>query len=746
MLQGDQKKASLWAWLSSKLLPKLVPFFLLAFLLASFSLSPFSQATERNLASEKNAVHRTEYIRAAYNFLPNLIHYLRTSEKSEANTLSQEFLQEVEVQLEKANKPKLIFVNDSSKFVLRPGERPVAMRSPKDLGSPIYVNQELIDSPQFSLQLPQILKLLIHELGRKSPLPMDQWDSENQKIESLLKEYHLTSEEDQGSYLESIYIPEKLIQVPTVKKLFRLEPSFLIFHHSPHLVSNLTPAILYSSNKNAMQFQTLSHLFFTGLSSVANFFGGILGTVMGEISKAIEAYLSNLKKAGLPLDGPDFAKFRETFEPLKNGIQTMMLFEPQSLSLHASTSSILGSLKASRSHKDSFKMNVKGLPSVDLEIPIQIKLTSSDVHIQPLGLPQFDSTAQVSSIRREGSQLRSFDVLLDWKDSNLAFQIDAMLETPSDSLRLSPQTVELVGNQKLRVHYEIPPENSPYITHVEKLMVNNHHIVFFDRKIDSGSYISQKHIGHLNPSKVLENSVGLIGLRGNRPEFKNTFSSMEPSILFFAPLQEEKVFVIQPQNIQVQLEVANDVNIHQIELLWANASMITNFDKSQPNKTLSIDVASHYTGQVKRLRITESGSGITELKNFYETVVLTKLLSEEPSKTPGFKKVTFQTESFLNLPRDLKEDEALIPPMVIPFGVRVLTNDFKTYSQIFDTGIAEEDLDLKVNGKSASKIKEDLEESIRKSARKDAKFTFEFGENPNRSESCEDFLRNPHRK
>ncbi len=113
------------------------------------------------------SMDRQGYLVDSYAALPDILRMLHAS-KNTLDPQTRAFAGSILNLMSTVSAPPLVFVDDQTQFVIPPSQIPRLMRAPDDPQGPIFVNRSLLNSEEFNLDLLQLLKLLLHELGHKT--------------------------------------------------------------------------------------------------------------------------------------------------------------------------------------------------------------------------------------------------------------------------------------------------------------------------------------------------------------------------------------------------------------------------------------------------------------------------------------------------------------------------------------------------------------------------------------------------
>lgn len=645
-----------------------------------FSFSPLSQAQQ--------PMDRTAYIRSAYKALESITSILIGSGVFK-DTETQEFLNAVNEVLSEGQ-PQLIFVNDSDQFIIESGSTPRLMRAPEDPSGPIFVNQELLNSLNFNLSLPQVLKLLLHELGHKTKMgsvaARDQWA---QDIEALLQSHYLTSGEDTEPFIEALSLPVELIQHPVAIDSYVLQPSFWAYAHLENEVKDLTPHIHRQLNENTMLTRTIGTEILTVITELSNTFAKILKDKMAPI---MDQFTMMFSEPGKKPDG-----FADALDNIKGPIKAMTIAELKRVSSAPGEAVFNASLVFARSHINKSHFNVTGFPWKDFEsFPIQIKVhpLTNQASVQLVPETNLEQSAKVGRIIREGGVIKSMDVI--FPNKGYPYTVDLGLEYPGGTMRLGAVTRESYGADQYKATFEFETSEALNTAYVERIFIDNEEVRFLNRRIEINDDVSHLNQTALSADEVIPSSIGIWGFRGKNWTLEKSFSHLQTPLLFFFAGQDEQHFVINPYNLIIEFEVKSDVDISTAELFWSSEQMIFDISESEhptinlTEKIDGVDVQQRYAAAGKLL----------EQNTLRESILFDKEgVKILPSERPGYKTVRMKTITPVKHLRALKSlNEAHRLPNVIPISLRVMTKDFRSYFHTFPSKHSAEEIKSGIKG------------------------------------------------
>ena len=428
-------------------------------------------------------IQREPYIESVYASLPQMLHFIGTSKNIGPDEMNIDYLDRIRALLNSSNPPKLVFVDNPSQFIIPPEQIPKAMRSPSDPSGPIFVNRQLINSSEFQLDLPEVIKLLLHELGHKAGIEsLSERDHYAQQVKDILAPFYTRSEiEKDGSFVEFIGISPDHIEKALFKDRFRVQRTFVAYHHGPKKVTDLSSALELGINQNALILKSLQSEVSAAITEIGEVFGSVAGDFFnlgGAIAGAFVEVLTGKQ--------PDLEKVK----PFEGGLTAMILFEPKSASSFKRQISFIGRIHLLRSHQRSMRFKVTGLPFEEDEVvPVEVKIFGDKVEVSPIPEPKYETVAIGRNIIREGSELRALDVEFQ-PGKRDPYTVELGLEAPTQTIRIPAKEIRPSKDGKFMAHFEMDSEMAPHFTHIDKLFINGHKTLLLKNKVEIGSQVA----------------------------------------------------------------------------------------------------------------------------------------------------------------------------------------------------------------------------------------------------------------
>lgn len=629
-------------------------------------------------AQTQATTNRVEYVQTSYKSLRNILPILIDSGEIK-NPEELEFMRAVAMVLLEGT-PPLVFVPESKQFVMNPGESPKLMRAPEEKDSPIFINEQLLNSSEFHLKLPEVLKLLMHELGHKTGLyDIPTRDRLAQKIENTLNDFYVYDENDNGIKVEALSIPASAVQIPIEMNPYKPQPNILIFVHHKDRIEDVTPQIMNHTENSSLLGRTLGSEINTAISEIANFFSTALkekmAPVMNQLTQALTNSLTDLFNKERQTT-PDFA------ENLPKGvIQYMTLLEIQKISLVGDEVQFESNQFYSRSHRKNMTFNVTGMPFKDSEIfPIQMRLNLTTNQIQSNLTPKRDFSVQpkVGRISREGDQIKSIEIKFS-KEKDPS-HVDLGLQAQGLQLRLRAKKIEPIENGNYKATFEFDKSQYNLMSVADRLVIDDEEVLFLDRKIEIRQSQQKMDIKDLD---LPSDAFGVWGLKGTEQVLLKEFSHVDQPFLFPVTFPGAKQITINPFGIWIEFEIPQSLDVLQAELFWTRSQMIL---ETNDDNILTINETNR-KGETITQRYAGSGGAILEQNSLRESLLfenITNHIQTFPGHHPGMKLVRMLAVSEMKYIRNLLNDkEAHVFSGVTPLGIKITTTDLHSHIHSF---------------------------------------------------------------
>lgn len=564
----------------------------------------------------------------------------------------------------------------------------------------------MLNSENMQLNLVQLIKLYLHELGHKTGLgtvsARDQWA---QQIEDKLESFYFSSglaNDPEEMRIEALSFPAQMIQSPISPSVYDMQPTTWMYAQVGGQVIDMSATLGEAVSKNSMLARTIGTEVIAAISALANSFMGILKNNLGPFFDAIA---NGFAEPGAP-------KAPGVFGDIPVGMQAMSVMNIRRITQSAKEITIEASQNYIRSHAKKMNFDLGALPfSVSGEnFPISIKMVKPStaeqfqknprITLQLSAEPNFRKVAKVGRIIRQDGVLKSLE--LRFENQVFPFSVDLALQYEGGNFRLRAKDRELLSGATYQASFDFSSPQAQRTSYVDRIVVDNEEVIFLDRKIDVQEIDFSP--GIFADGDIVSESIGLWGKRESEDELGKNFSHMMPSFLFFVPMMSKEVFVINPYNLWIEFEVRKDIDIAQVELIWTVQKMIidTRPDEKPDSKNKQAQVIS-ITEQTEQGDIPQrytTGGKLIDRQTMRENILFERdQLKELPSPRPGYKTVRMKSITPLKHLRRLQaEHEAHMVPSVTPMGLRITDTELRTFDHGFGvdpktTGLMKETMD-----------------------------------------------------
>ncbi len=669
-----------------------------------------SASTSANTTSPAHAqVNRQAWIEGTYKKMPTLLQTLATSGLIEDEE-TKAFLANIETFFDDDVQPPLVFVDDSKQFIINPGERPRLMRAPEGQDQPIFINRARFSEPGLKLSLPQLIKLLLHELGHKTGLAnvekRDQWA---QEIENLLQNFYFTTGEVSSSranqidtssepgerVIEMISFSRQAVQAPKkTTQPMMVRPTFLLFIHNKNSVTDLTDIVLAQLSERSMLMRNLSTDVNMALTEVADLFKDLM---KDHVAPALDEVIGSLSKAfGAK---PPEVGMTESVNKFNGNLQYISVFDTKKVSTHNDILVIDGELGFLHSHSNTASMKMNGLPfakTQNLSVKILVSLNEHTPEAQRVrvqaDLPlEVQSPAKVKSIKRSNGQVVGVEV--EFKRSTTPYMAELVLNYEHGHFRVRGSDPRRVSEGTYRAEFELTGTKANLAEFAYSMTVDSQVNLPLDREVlFKTPEASPKSKGH-GELRYRPDSVGIWVNQAGDFTFQNTFSHLEPPLLFPVGYTDNKVQIINPSGFWAEFEIEEGVEVIDAEIFMS----VDQFILDAREKDKDGNIISHYqqltlqervADEVKDQRYTTGGTLLDSKVTRLGLSMFTEHINVLPSSTPGYRKLRIPTATSIPHIRDLADPiEAHRVPSVIPHSIRVTTADGRSFTHNFASKI-----------------------------------------------------------
>ncbi len=630
-------------------------------------------------------VDRVHWVESTYERLPHLLRAAKTSGSIEDKEVL-EFLKVIESFYSAEKKPPLVFVDDSNKFIIHPGEKPRLMRAPEGYETEIFVNEELLSSDNLDVSLLQLIKFFLHELGHKTELAdvetRDRWA---QQIEDYFFPYFFRVNNDSGSMVEMLSLPKDQIQRPFSEQPFMIQPTFLIFVHDAQSVRDLTGDVQGKVTEKSMLIRNLSSDLNLALSEMANV---VKDAFANELAPFMDQIIGGLAKAvGIEMgDGMQAA-----FEKFDGRYQHLSALGIHKVSHFDKTIILEGHLDFFHSHANTTSMGLKGLPFAQEQtqpLRVMISLTDIEPQFQVQASLELDTSqvAKVKSVRRSNSKVVYLEVELEWPEQ--PYSTELVLNFDRGSVRVKSTGLTALGSDRYKIKFELSDPSASLGEQTYSVVVDDQKVIPLEHEVELGSGPPSSRAGEV--LNVDGSSFGVWGYRGATLSKEGTFSHLESPILSPYQISNEKQFVIVPQQFWVEFEVEEGAEVAGAELYVNVEQYILDIREKNKEGELtgklmnSFEVWETVGAKSKRQRYTDAGTVIESKVIKMSLNLLLEHMVISPGSQPGLQKVRIPTATPIPHIRDLRESwEAHRLPAFNPHNLLITTMDGRSYVHNF---------------------------------------------------------------
>lgn len=642
------------------------------------------------LASRAHAkVDRQVWLESIYQYLPEVIQVLVTSKQiDDAEVI--EYLKEIQTFYNSTQKPPLVFVDDSQQFIIEPGTPARLMRAPEGHDQPIFVNRADLNRDGLKLDLPQLIKLYLHELGHKTRLKdVESRDRWAQMIESLIRRYYSETETGSGIRIEVLSLTKDVLQVPSATKTpWAVRPTFMVFAHDSTQIQDLTPRLLEGIREKSMLFRNLSSDINAMLLGVVDSFKETFRTQVAPVFDQLMEGFAEAFGASTPKGG-----FGDALNKIEGSLQYVSAYDIQKATSLGNVLILDGELMFFNSHDKTSKVQLNGLPFQQVQTqPIQIKLNlrssakdSQAIEVQPQVAMDYSKTANIKSVKRESGEIVSVDVEIS-ADSE-PYDVQLILHFGGGEIHLRGSFPVLVKPGVYRVSYTFSEPAAKLGEWAYSVLVDSRRLMPLDRELQLRNPENQAPgFRQLNMR-----AAGLWGIQNQTMHFKSTFSHLQPPLLFPPVIKNPDQFILQPDGFWVEVEVEEDAEIVDGEMFVSIEQFILDArEKDKEGKILRhydmVTVDERVGSNKVTQRYTNGGyvieSGVLKMS----LPLIAEHLKMIPSNIKGFKRVRIPTATAIPHLRELKEPfEAHKVPNIIPHSVRVTSRDGRSATYSFSS-------------------------------------------------------------
>lgn len=636
-------------------------------------------------------INRRAWVETTYRRLPYLLEAAEISVDLEENNEVREFLKKIGEFFTADRRPPLVFVNDSNQFILSPGEDPRLMRAPDGINEPIFINEELLSSDNLQLTLPQLIKLLTHELGHKTKMQsVEDRDRWSQSIEDFFSGIYFVSGSSAESKVEVISLSKDSIQRAFSEQPFLIQPSLLVFVHQQDQVLDLTELIESQVTEKGMLLRNLTSDIHMVLSETTNIYKEFLKT---QIVPVMDGLLMLFTKAmGMELEMGNegmtdvMSEFQGRYQYLSTiSVQRVTHFDHMII--------LDGYLDFFHSHGKNVEMELKGLPfSKHQSQPAQVLISIDNPQspsIQVLAALEMDVEKQaiVKTIKRSNGQISSLDIEFPWVEE--PYHVALILNFDSGSVRVSANNIRHLGTGKYGANFSVTGPLMQLGNQSYSLVINHQKIIPLNREIrlknsDADTQPPSRAILDVNPD-----SVGLWGFRGSQKVLQKSFSHLQSPMLSPVALNDPRQFVIYPGGFWVEFEIEMDVQVAGAELYAKIEQYILDIRNQNPkeNEPAEYDtftsherVGNQWMTQRYALGGTLIETGILKMSI---GLPVNDLVTSSGSQ-PGYQKVRIHVAIPIPHLRNLREPwEAHRVPNFLPHSLTITTTDGRRYIHNF---------------------------------------------------------------
>lgn len=454
--------------------------------------------------------------------------------------------------------PLTFVANASDDFRVNKSHAPRLMRSPTDGDAraphgDIFVNLDLLNSPNSNLDPSQVARILLHEWCRKleSRFSIEDCDHTISKIMKVTEKYFKTHRDEESHLrLHTINLPLARIRshIEDHPEQFKTDPTSWVFLENPISIVNLTPLMRGKLNG-----------FYHSLSTLTQLGQDILNLLMNQVTPQFNQMLPQLaanmgkflaEKGLTPGSALPFMTFGEIAPGPRGSPRQFFAFSPKRFSVQEISEglfsvSIGGSVQRNSISEWQFPVLLKGekissfdfdlnldkqqgtTTGFDLPIRLQfiydaklqnIRFNDKQVHTELEPRFRFDTPAKVKRVVRNSDQLVALSSTIP--ASALAELSDAdgpkihslyyVLNNGSRRINI-PAEAEFLRDQSILVKSQGPFSEFNGLSFVDSILVNNETLVPLDRIITAqvGSPAPPT-----PPIEVDENSIALLGIDG----------------------------------------------------------------------------------------------------------------------------------------------------------------------------------------------------------------------------------------
>lgn len=638
----------------------------------------------KTAVASASPVDRTPYVKAVHAHLPALMTYaLNLKTFDDLPREDQRTLRQIAEVIRTSPSP-LVYSGDRSLFYLNPGEPERLMHTQSEVAAPIYVNTQMLNANPY-IDYGLLSKLLLHEYGHQAgEISISVRDRLAQFFEDSIRPFERHTQLAEGTWLHYLSLPERLIE----KELGAVEPnqpqpSFIVILERDGQYTDLTETLVTQLKPSSARMNSMW--------SEAN---RVLLQAVAQIAPAIfEAFkmgtgkLYEIAKAFVPnLEPPDEMMLDMNFAP-----KPLRIFEIQDVQWNATgdgqgrlTLKSVYTASVTDNRRLPIEINIGEKWKNKIPLPVVVYVTIPSSKEGPIVVDanlradiDYSREAKLLSVLRSSGKLQAMKVLVVAPQQPKQVQLEIHFAT--GHLFLQPQSI----TPRQEGQYEVVFEPPHYLARwndtitAESILINSETSHFLDHQVSLQEFVPDS--SAKPPSRknsVVEDTLGLWGFQNDQPVLQRQFQQQNPPI-FMDHVHSDRLS-LSPSNMAIEFQLEHEEKIREIRVHFTRNLIVTRQKEDEELRVSDLTIE----GTVYRFA---QGGYYVRSKELHEIVAIpaTQIYQSETALGRPRIKAEFQMP-FKTVDGPLEADQVLLPPMITPLWIEVVTDNLQTLNVRFD--------------------------------------------------------------